>query len=540
MPELAPNGDSSDTRRRFYPQDFRSGLLVFLVALPLCLGIAEAADAPLISGLLSGIVGGIVVGIISGSRTSVSGPAAGMIVIVTSQIAELDGSFEAFLLAVVLSGVIQLIFGAIRAGTLTNYFPISILKGLLAAIGVLLILKMAPRLVGHVGPLGLSDVSSLSQIQSIVHGLKPTAAIIGLGSLVFLLVWDRIPRLKSSVVPAPLLVVIVGAAITLVLQNMGIESDSMWGIPDTHLVRVPVAEMSNLQLLLTSPDWSALTNPNVYVAAVVIAVVSSLNTLINLKSIENIDPEGRVSPKNRELFAQGAGNIVTGLIGGLPVTSVIIRSSVNLNMGVKTRMSTVLHGILLVVCVLAIPGLLNTIPLSSLAAFLVVTGFKLASVALFRQMWSGGMNQFLPFIATVAGIVFVDLLSGLMIGMGVGLAFVLKGAIHTPYSLATDDSADVTRYRVQLSNQVTFLNQAKLSRTLDKLSYGSHVILDATMTHHLDPCIETLLIEFITKTAPEHDLVVSFEGFKGLASPEGSVYFEEDAGQPDPGSGDSS
>ena len=540
MPELAPNGDSSDTRRRFYPQDFRSGLLVFLVALPLCLGIAEAADAPLISGLLSGIVGGIVVGIISGSRTSVSGPAAGMIVIVTSQIAELDGSFEAFLLAVVLSGVIQLIFGAIRAGTLTNYFPISILKGLLAAIGVLLILKMAPRLVGHVGPLGLSDVSSLSQIQSIVHGLKPTAAIIGLGSLVFLLVWDRIPRLKSSVVPAPLLVVIVGAAITLVLQNMGIESDSMWGIPDTHLVRVPVAEMSNLQLLLTSPDWSALTNPNVYVAAVVIAVVSSLNTLINLKSIENIDPEGRVSPKNRELFAQGAGNIVTGLIGGLPVTSVIIRSSVNLNMGVKTRMSTVLHGILLVVCVLAIPGLLNTIPLSSLAAFLVVTGFKLASVALFRQMWSGGMNQFLPFIATVAGIVFVDLLSGLMIGMGVGLAFVLKGAIHTPYSLVTDDSADVTRYRVQLSNQVTFLNQAKLSRTLDKLSYGSHVILDATMTHHLDPCIETLLIEFITKTAPEHDLVVSFEGFKGLASPDGSVYFEEDAGQPDPGSGDSS
>jgi len=529
-----------DTPRRFYPEDFRSGLLVLLVALALCLGIAEAADSELISGLLSGIVGGIVVGIISGSRTSVSGPAAGMIVIVTSQIAELDGSFEAFLLAVVLSGVIQLIFGAIRAGTLTNYFPISILKGLLAAIGVLLILKMAPRLVGHVGPLGLSDVSSLSQIQSIVHGLKPTAAIIGLGSLVFLLVWDRIPRLKSSVVPAPLLVVIVGAAITLVLQNMGIESDSMWGIPDTHLVRVPVAEMSNLQLLLTSPDWSALTNPNVYVAAVVIAVVSSLNTLINLKSIENIDPEGRVSPKNRELFAQGAGNIVTGLIGGLPVTSVIIRSSVNLNMGVKTRMSTVLHGILLVVCVLAIPGLLNTIPLSSLAAFLVVTGFKLASVALFRQMWSGGMNQFLPFIATVAGIVFVDLLSGLMIGMGVGLAFVLKGAIQTPYSLATDDSADVTRYRVQLSNQVTFLNQAKLSRTLDKLSYGSHVILDATMTHHLDPCIETLLIEFITKTAPEHDLVVSFEGFKGLASPDGSVYFEEDAGQPDPGSGDSS
>jgi carbonic anhydrase/SulP family sulfate permease len=388
--------------------------------------------------------------------------------------------------------------------------------------------------------LGLSDFSSLPRIQAFVDGLKPTSAIIGLGSLVFLLVWDRIPRLKSSLVPAPLLVVIIGGAITLFLQSMGIDENSRWSIPENYLVEVPVAEMSNLQRLLTFPDWSALTNPNVYVAAIVIAVVSSLNTLINLKSIENIDPEGRVSPKNRELFAQGAGNIVTGLIGGLPVTSVIIRSSVNLNMGVKTRMSTVLHGILLVVCVLAIPGLLNAIPLSSLAAFLIVTGFKLASVSLFRQMWSGGMNQFLPFIATVAGIVFVDLLSGLMIGMGVGLAFVLKGAIQTPYSLVTDDDAGVTRYRVRLSNQVTFLNQAKLSKTLDKLNYGSRVILDATMTHHLDPCIETLLIEFITKTAPEHDLEVSFEGFEGLPSPDGSVHFGGDAVPPESGSGGSS
>ncbi len=530
----------ADTPRRFYPEDFRSGLLVFLVALPLCLGIAEAAESPLISGLLSGIVGGLVVGIMSGSRTSVSGPAAGMIVIVTSQIEALGGSFEAFLVAVVLSGVIQLIFGAFRAGTLTNYFPISILKGLLAAIGVLLILKMAPRLIGHVGPLGLSDFSSLPRIQAFVDGLKPTSAIIGLGSLVFLLVWDRIPRLKSSLVPAPLLVVIIGGAITLFLQSMGIDENSRWSIPENYLVEVPVAEMSNLQRLLTFPDWSALTNPNVYVAAIVIAVVSSLNTLINLKSIENIDPEGRVSPKNRELFAQGAGNIVTGLIGGLPVTSVIIRSSVNLNMGVKTRMSTVLHGILLVVCVLAIPGLLNAIPLSSLAAFLIVTGFKLASVSLFRQMWSGGMNQFLPFIATVAGIVFVDLLSGLMIGMGVGLAFVLKGAIQTPYSLVTDDDAGVTRYRVRLSNQVTFLNQAKLAKTLDELNYSSRVILDATMTHHLDPCIETLLIEFITKTAPEHDLEVSFEGFEGLPSPDGRGHFGGDAVPPESGSGGSS
>ena len=529
-----------DTPRRFYPEDFRSGLLVFLVALPLCLGIAEAAESPLISGLLSGIVGGLVVGIMSGSRTSVSGPAAGMIVIVTSQIEALGGSFEAFLVAVVLSGVVQLIFGAIRAGTLTNYFPISILKGLLAAIGVLLILKMAPRLIGHVGPLGLSDFSSLPRIQAFVDGLKPTAAIIGLGSLVFLLVWDRIPRLKSSLVPAPLLVVIIGAVITLILQNTGIDENSRWSIPENHLVKVPVAEMSNLQLLLTFPDWSVLTNPNVYVAAIVIAVVSSLNTLINLKSIENIDPEGRVSPKNRELFAQGAGNIVTGLIGGLPVTSVIIRSSVNLNMGVKTRMSTVLHGILLVVCVLAIPGLLNAIPLSSLAAFLIVTGFKLASATLFKQMWSGGINQFLPFIITVAGIVFIDLLSGLLIGMGVGLGFVLKGAIQTPYKLQPEEGAGSNTFRLRLSHQVTFLNQAKLNKTLDELPSGSHVILDATATHHLDPCIETLLIGVMTTTVPEHDLKVSLTGFQDLVSSGGREHFPEQISQADPENGDAS
>ena len=529
-----------DTPRRFYPEDFRSGLLVFLVALPLCLGIAEAAESPLISGLLSGIVGGLVVGIMSGSRTSVSGPAAGMIVIVTSQIEALGGSFEAFLVAVVLSGVVQLIFGAIRAGTLTNYFPISILKGLLAAIGVLLILKMAPRLIGHVGPLGLSDFSSLPRIQAFVDGLKPTAAIIGLGSLVFLLVWDRIPRLKSSLVPAPLLVVIIGGAITLFLQYMGIDENSRWSIPENYLVEVPVAEMSNLQRFLTFPDWSALTNPNVYVAAIVIAVVSSLNTLINLKSIENIDPEGRVSPKNRELFAQGAGNIVTGLIGGLPVTSVIIRSSVNLNMGVKTRMSTVLHGILLVVCVLAIPGLLNAIPLSSLAAFLIVTGFKLASATLFKQMWSGGINQFLPFIITVAGIVFIDLLSGLLIGMGVGLGFVLKGAIQTPYKLQPEEGAGSNTFRLRLSHQVTFLNQAKLNKTLDELPSGSHVILDATATHHLDPCIETLLIGFMTTTVPEHDLKVSLTGFQDLVSSGGREHFPEQISQADPDNGDAS
>ena len=538
MPDLAPHPDSPDTSRRFYPQDLLSGLLVFLVALPLCLGIAEASDAPLFSGLLAGIVGGLVVAVLSGSHTSVSGPAAGLTAVVASQIASL-GSFPAFLVAVLLAGVIQLALGAIRAGTLANYFPISVIKGLLAAIGVILILKMAPKMIGHDAALGISDLNSLSQIQSTVSGLNPMAAIIGLGSLVFLLVWARVPKLKASSIPAPLLVVVVGAAITLLLQQMA--ADSKWVIPTSHLVEVPVAKgMSDLKLFLIFPDFSALGSSQVYVAAIVIAVVASLETLINLEAVDNIDPEGRVSPKNRELFAQGAGNIVCGLIGGLPITSVIIRSSVNIDAGVKTRMSAISHGFLLVGCVLAIPGLLNAIPLSALGAILLVTGFKLASLTLFRQMWSGGMNKFLPFVITVVAIVLIDLLSGVLIGLAIAIVFVLRGALQTPFSLDSENQSDGDVHRLRLSNQATFLNQATLSKTLEEVPDGSHVLLDATSTHHLDPDIESLLIEFISSTAPEHGIKVSMTGFDQLQSLGDRMHFPEHVVQPDPGSGDSS
>ena len=538
MTDLAPHPDSPDTSRRFYPQDLLSGLLVFLVALPLCLGIAEASDAPLFSGLLAGIVGGLVVAVLSGSHTSVSGPAAGLTAVVASQIASL-GSFPAFLVAVLLAGVIQLALGAIRAGTLANYFPISVIKGLLAAIGVILILKMAPKMIGHDAALGISDLNSLSQIQSTVSGLNPMAAIIGLGSLVFLLVWARVPKLKASSIPAPLLVVVVGAAITLLLQQMA--ADSKWVIPTSHLVEVPVAKgMSDLKLFLIFPDFSALGSSQVYVAAIVIAVVASLETLINLEAVDNIDPEGRVSPKNRELFAQGAGNIVCGLIGGLPITSVIIRSSVNIDAGVKTRMSAISHGFLLVGCVLAIPGLLNAIPLSALGAILLVTGFKLASLTLFRQMWSGGMNKFLPFVITVVAIVLIDLLSGVLIGLAIAIVFVLRGALQTPFSLDSENQSDGDIHRLRLSNQATFLNQATLSKTLEEVPDGSHVLLDATSTHHLDPDIESLLIEFISSTAPEHGIKVSMTGFDQLESLGDRMHFPEHVVQPDPGSGDSS
>tara|TARA_B100000029_G_scaffold515397_1_gene622202 strand:+ start:1271 stop:2641 length:1371 start_codon:yes stop_codon:yes gene_type:complete len=440
---------------------------------------------------------------------------------VASQIEAL-GSFEAFLTAVLLAGIFQLILGAIRAGTLADYFPLSVIKGLLAAIGVILILKQIPHLFGHdtdpEGEMSFAqpdDENTFSELLAMLSDLHMTAAIIGLGSLVFLILWDRIPKLKSSAIPAPMVVVIAGAAITLILEKLG----SRFVIQPSHLVQVPIAaSLSEVPSFLTHPDFSALSSSTVYVSAIIVAVVASLETLINVEAVDKIDPEQRVSPKNRELFAQGAGNIVSGLIGGLPVTSVIIRSSVNINSGNKTKMSTISHGVLLVGCVLLIPGLLNAIPLSALAAVLLIIGFRLASPSLFKQMWAGGLNQFLPFVITVVAIVLTDLLTGVLVGLGVSVAFILRGSLQTPLSLETESRPDGELHRLRLSNQVNFLNRAKISEILESVPEGAHLLLDATSTHHIDPDIEALLIGFVSTTAPEMNITVSMTGFDQLPS----------------------
>ncbi|MEE2991259.1 MAG: SulP family inorganic anion transporter [Planctomycetota bacterium] len=522
--------DPQPRQLQIYPRDLLSGLLVFLVALPLCLGVAQASDAPLFSGILAGIVGGLIVGCLSGSHTSVSGPAAGLTAVVASQIASL-GSFEAFLVAVILAGVIQLVLGAIRAGTLAEYFPVSVIKGLLAAIGVILILKQIPHLVGHdsdpEGEMSFTQPdgeNTFSELLAMVSDLHATAAIIGLSSLVFLVMWSRIPKLKVSAIPAPMIVVVVGAAVSMILESLG----STWAIQPSHLVEVPIAKtLSDVPSFLTKPDFSALGSSQVYVAAIVIAVVASLETLINLEAVDKLDPEQRVSPKNRELFAQGIGNITSGMIGGLPVTSVIIRSSVNINSGNKTRMSTIAHGVLLVGCVLLIPGLLNAIPLSALAAVLVVTGFKLASPRLFRQMWAGGISQFLPFVITVVAIVLTDLLTGVLIGLGVSLAFILRGTLKAPIGLQFEQRSSSKIHRIQLGSQVSFLNRAVLSRTLNKVPSGGHVLLDARSTHHIDPDIEDMLIDFEATTAPARDIQVSMIGFEQLKALGDRMRFSE-------------
>jgi carbonic anhydrase/SulP family sulfate permease len=497
-------------------KDLAGGLVVFLVALPLCLGIALASGAPMVAGIVSGIVGGLLVSWLSGSHTSVSGPAAGLVAVVLGQVAVL-GSYEAFLVAVILAGAIQVLLGALRAGFIAAFFPSSVIKGLLAAIGLILILKQIPHAVGHdadpagdMGFLQIDGKNTISELFSSFFDLDAGAVVVGLVSLAVLLAWDR-SRFKRSLIPAPLVVVLLGVAANLVLKAAG----SSWAIGTSHLVQLPtVAGLGDFLKVLPSPDLKAFGNPAIVMAAVTLAVVASLETLLNLEAVDKLDPRKRVSPPNRELMAQGAGNMVSGLLGGLPITSVIVRSSVNINAGAATRLSAFFHGALLCLLVLFAPRWLNEIPLASLAAVLIVTGLKLASPALFRQMWTEGRSQFVPFIVTVVAIVFTDLLVGVLIGLGTGLAFILHSNFRRPMLRFMERHVSGDVLRIEFANQVSFLNRAALEQALDAVPTNGHVVLDARNTDYIDPDILDLIEDFRKQTATARNLKVSLVGFK--------------------------
>ncbi|MCE9529716.1 MAG: bifunctional SulP family inorganic anion transporter/carbonic anhydrase [Planctomycetes bacterium] len=498
-------------------RDITGGLVVFLVALPLCLGVALASGAPLLAGVLAGIVGGIVVGLLSGSHSSVSGPAAGLTTIVIAQIALL-GSFQAFLLAVVLAGFIQIFLGVIRAGFIAAFFPSSVIKGLLAAIGLILILKQIPHLLGHdpdpEGEMTFEQPdheNTFSEFAAIVNDFHPGAALIGLFSVAVLYFWGKWKRLKYSVIPAPLVVVLLGVGIHLLLQGIG----GRWAIGSSHLVQVPFAEsIPGFFKLLESPDFSQITRRAVYIAALTIAIVASLETLLNLEAVDKIDPRQRVSPPSRELWAQGVGNVVSGLIGGLPVTSVIVRSSVNINAGSKTKLATIIHGFLLLICVLFLPVWLNMIPLSCLAAILLVTGIKLVSPALIKQMWNEGRYQFVPFVLTVVSIVLTDLLIGVMIGMVASIAFILSSNMRRPVRRIVEKHLGGDVLHIELANQVSFLNRAALTKVLNEVPAGGHVLLDAQQTDYIDPDVLSMIRDFKEETAPARGVEVSLLGFR--------------------------
>lgn len=499
--------------------DLSAGVVVFLVAVPLCLGIALASNAPLFSGIVAGIVGGLLVGALSGSHTSVSGPAAGLTAVVAAQIAAL-GTFEAFLAAVLLAGALQVVLGVVGAGSIADFVPTSVIRGLLAAIGLIIILKQIPHLLGYdadpVGEMSFQQPdqeTTFSELGNVLFGGKihGGAALIGLISIGLLMLWDRVKLLKNALVPGPLVVVLLAVVLNGVLAGLG----EGWKVDVSHLVQVPVADtLAGFFGFLQLPDFNSLATPAIYMAAVTIALVASLETLLNLEAVDKIDPQRRASPPNRELIAQGVGNMACGLIGGLPITSVIVRSSVNVNAGGKTKVATLVHGLLLLLCVALVPAWLNLIPLSALAAVLIITGFKLASPKLFKQMWQAGYEQFLPFAVTVGAILLTDLLVGVLIGLGFSIVFILRSNLRRPLQRRLEKHIAGDVLHIELANQVSFLNRVALRNALAETPPGGHVLIDARGTDYIDADVLSVIREFEQETAPVHGIDVSLIGFK--------------------------
>jgi MFS superfamily sulfate permease-like transporter len=478
-----------------YNKDLPASVVVFLVALPLCLGIALASGAPLISGLVAGIVGGIVVGFMSGSHLSVSGPAAGLTVIVFDAIAEL-GSFEVFLTAVVLAGVFQLIFGYVKGGIIGLYFPVSVIKGMLAGIGLILILKQIPHFLGfdqdafgEMSFWGTDGRNTFQELSYSIGHIHYGALWVGIVSLVLMQIWDKYikRRLGSfSLLPGALIAVLVA----VLLNSLYPQIDPRLIISPEHLVQIPdINFRDGLGATLPLPDFSGILNPVLWKVAGVVAVIASLETLLSVEAVDKLDPLKRRTPNNRELKAQGMGNVISGLLGGLPMTAVIVRSTANLEAGGRTKMSAVYHGILLLVSVLFIPHVLNLIPLSALAAILLIVGYKLTRPALYRAQMRNGIRQFLPFIVTIVAILFTDLLTGILIGMAMAIFFILKTNYKTPYFYHEEKHPDRDGHKViklVLSEHVSFLNKASLQLTLDNLPSHCEVIIDGTQSEEID------------------------------------------------------
>ncbi len=509
-------------------EDFPASLVVFLVATPLCLGIALASGAPLFSGIIAGIVGGIIVGTVSGSPLGVSGPAAGLAVIVLNAIATL-GSWEAFLLSVVLAGFIQLALGYLRAGIIGYYFPSSVIKGMLAGIGLIIILKQIPHAFGYDAvPEGSESFlqsdsqNTFSELLNMLNFIQPGAVIVTLVSLAILIFWDKPAMKKIKLfhwIQGPLVAVVSGILLNLLFQAVA----PALAIDAKHLVQLPVAEgISGFIGLFSLPDFSQLTNAAVYTTAFTLAIVASLETLLSVEAIDKLDPYKRVTPTNRELKAQGIGNIISGLIGGLPVTQVIVRSSANVQSGGKTKTSAILHGVLMLIAAISIPKLLNLIPLATLAAILFTVGFKLAKPALFKSMYRLGWYQFLPFAVTVVGIVFTDLLMGIGMGMGVAVFNILRNNLKNPY-FATEEPHNVgDPIRIKLSEDVSFLNKAAILETLDQIPENSKVEIDGTRSVHIDYDVYEIIRDFEEK-AKMKGIQLTLKGFATLRQENDSV-----------------
>jgi MFS superfamily sulfate permease-like transporter len=490
-------------------EDIPAGIVVFLVALPLCLGIALASGTPLFSGLVAGLVGGLVVCWLSGSQLSVSGPAAGLTVIVFNALQTL-GNFQALLVACVLAGCLQLLFGFLKAGVIAAFFPSAVIKGMLAAIGMILIIKQIPHAVGYdtsfegdESYMSETAESSFFELFDSLNAISPGAVVISVVGLLILILWE-LPWLKKQsffkLIPGPLVVVLWGVGFNLLAAKNATE----WQVNPNHLVKLPVPEQPvDFLNNLIFPDFSHLMNPQVYIIAATIAIIASIETLLSLEATEKLDPMKRLAPTNRELKAQGVGNIISGMLGGLPITAVIVRSSANINAGGKTSLSCFIHGLLLLVSVLFFARYLNAIPLACLAAILLHTGYKLAKPSMFIGFYRQGMSQLLPFVITVASILMTDLLKGMAIGMAIGLFFVIKAN----YSAAITMIKMGNLYQIKLNKDVSFLNKALLRKFILLVKENSIVTIDAQNAHFIDHDILETIDDFIA-SAPDSNIVV--------------------------------
>ncbi|MGC1515627.1 MAG: SulP family inorganic anion transporter [Maribacter sp.] len=513
--------------------DLPASVVVFFVALPLCLGIALASGAPLFSGVIAGIIGGVVVGALSGSKIGVSGPAAGLAAIVLVAIGNL-GSFENFLVAVVLAGVIQIVFGILKAGIIGYYFPSSVIKGMLTGIGIIIILKQIPHFFGYdTDPEGdwaffqVDGQNTFSEILNTVNNISPGATLIAVIGLSILLLWSNVLSNKGKIfqlIQGPVVAVVVGIIYYIVTKD-----NEALSISKEHMVSVPVPEdVTSFLAQFSFPNFAVITDPQVWVTAFTMALVASLETLLCVEATDKLDPDKNVTPTNRELLAQGAGNIISGLIGGLPITQVIVRSSANIQSGGKSKMSTILHGFLLLISVIVIPTLLNRIPLSVLAAILFVVGFKLAKPALFKQMYLLGWKQFLPFIVTVLGLVFTDMLTGILLGLAVGILVIMIKSYQNSHFLHIEDKSDgMHRIKMTLAEEVTFFNKGAILKELDSLPRDTYLELNLLNTRYLDYDIIEILEDFSYK-AKERNIDIKLISKRGVAeNPSSYIEFFE-------------
>ena len=500
--------------------DFSSGLVVFLVALPLCLGIAMASGAPLFSGIIAGIVGGIVVGYLSNSHISVSGPAAGLTAIVLSAILSL-GSFEVFLTAVFLAGLMQLALGFLKAGAISNYFPNNVIEGMLVGIGIIIFLKQIPKALGADVEVG-SGLAVFSDIAKAFTQLQIGVVLIAIASLSIIIIWDKVDMLKKiKLLPGALVAVIVGTLLNEIFVAVG---SPLAIISSEYLVELPVVtNLEDFKGIFILPDFlnfsggmnfSSLTNKEVWTVAFTIAIVASVETLLCIEAADRMDPQKRLTDTNLELKAQGMGNLISSLLGGLPMTSVVVRSSANANAGAKSKMSTIIHGCLLLISVLSIPFWLNKIPLAVLASILLVIGYKLAKPVVFKHFFRRGKYQFTPFIITVVAVVFTDLLTGVALGMIFSIFAVLRGNMKRAYYFRKEEYEDGDIIHIHLAQEVSFLNKAAILLTLDKIPEDSKVIINASDTVYIAHDILDSIKEFKDIRSPINNIDVTLIGFK--------------------------